>query len=470
MAAVAFLAALVVSAAPPPAPADVQALASAYVGAVNDGAKVAAYLARDVQDVPPPAIAGFFDDQRWISGGGVDLVGARLRQGSPDKLDLAVRNRIYGGVQGVELTLEHRPDGWRINNLDLTPAPAWSTPAKGSLPSGELPMQVNSLVDRGCAAGVFSGAVLVARGPQILTQKACGEADRRHHIANTPETRFNLGSMDKMFTAVAVLQLAEAGKLSLDDTLDRHLDATWLAPETAKQITVWQLMTHTSGLAPDVMSRLGKQPRDRYRALEDFKPLVRDAKPAFAPGSQFDYSNTGFLLLGAVIAQASGEDYDAYVRRHIFEPAGMAATGAVSADDPVENLATGYRRAPDSAYGWRENTPISLLRGIPAGGGFATTGDLHRFAIALQSGKLVSKASLDRLWADPDQHNYGAGFEVNAGAIGHTVGHSGFFPGVSTRLRLYLDRGYTVIVLANTDRAAPPLVDAIEGAILETRP
>lgn len=469
MAAVAFLAALTATAPPPPSSADIQALAQAYVGAVNDGAKVDAYLARDVQEVPPPAIAGFFDDQRWISGGGVDLVGARLRPGAPDKLDLAVRNRIYGGVQGVELTLEHRPEGWRINNLDLTPAPAWSAPAKAGLPPGELPAQVNSLVDRGCAAGVFSGAVLVARGPQILTQKACGEADRRHHIVNTAETRFNLGSMDKMFTAVAVLQLAEAGKLSLDDSLDRHLDATWLAPETAKQITVWQLLTHTSGLAPDIMGRLARQPRDRYRALDDFKPLVRDAKPGVEPGSRFDYSNTGFLLLGAIIAQASGKDYDAYLRRHVFEPAAMTATGAVSADDPIENLAVGYRRATDSAYGWRENTPISLLRGIPAGGGYATLGDLHRFALALQSGKLLSKPSLDRLWTDPDQHNYGAGFEVNTGAIGRTVGHSGFFPGVSTRLRLYLDRGYTVIVLANADRAAPPLVDAIERAILQAR-
>lgn len=470
MAAIALLAALAVSATAPPSPAEIQVLAEAYVGAVDSEAGADAYLARDVQEVPPPAIRGFFDDQRWINGGGVDLVGARLRPGAPDKLDVAVRSRIYGGVQGVELTLEHRPEGWRISNLDLTPAPTWSMPARGTLPAADLPERIGPLVDKGCAAGVFSGAVLVARGPQILTQKACGEANRRDHVPNTVETRFNLGSMDKMFTAVAILQLGEAGKLALGDTLDRHLDATWLTPETAKRITIWQLLTHTSGLEPDVMSALRKQPRDRFRTLDDFKPLVRDGKPAFTPGSGFDYSNTGFLLLGAIIAQASGEDYDTYLRRHIFEPAGITATGAVSADDPIENLAVGYRRAPDSPYGWRENTPISLLRGIPAGGGYSTLGDLQRFAVALQSGKLVSPASLNRLWTDKDQHNYGAGFEVYAGAIGKSVGHSGFFPGVSTRLRLYLDRGYTLIVLANTDRAAPPLIDALEGAILETRP
>ncbi len=470
MAAVALLAALAVSATALPTPADIQTQASAYVGAVNDGAKVDAFLALDVEDVPPPAIEAFFADQRWINGGGVDLLGARLRPGSATKLDVAVRNRIYGGIQGVELTLDHRPQGWRITELDLTPAPAWSAPEAAAPSPIPLPERIGRLVDKGCAAGVFSGAVLVARGPQILTRKACGEANRRYHVPNTVETRFNLGSMDKMFTAVAILQLAEAGKLALDDTLDRHLDAAWLNPETAKRITIWQLLTHTSGLEPDVMSALRKQPRDRFRTLDDFKPLVREAKPGVEPGSRFDYSNTGFLLLGAIIAKASGEDYDAYLRHHIFEPAGMTATGAVSADDPAENLAVGYRRAPDSPYGWRENTPISILRGIPAGGGYSTLGDLHRFAMALQSGKLVSSASLNRLWTDRDQHNYGAGFEVYAGAIGKSVGHSGFFPGVSTRLRLYLDRGYTLIVLANTDRAAPPLVDALEGALLETRP
>lgn len=370
------------------------------------------------------------------------------------------------GSRGVELTLEHKPEGWRIGFLDLTPAPAWAVPSRPPLTEPQLARRVGDLVDRGCAAGVFSGAVLVARGDQVLAERACGEASRRYHAANTLETRFNLGSMDKMFTAVAAMQLVEAGKLSLDATLDRYLDASWLNPQAARRITVWRLLTHTSGLQPDAMSALAKQPRDRFRELADFKPLVRDAQPAFEPGARFEYSNTGMLLVGAVIAQASGEDYYAYVRRHILEPAGMTSTGAFAADDPVENVAMGYRRAPDSPYGWRENTLLAPLRAMPAGGGYSTVADLHRFAVALQTGKLISQASLARLWTDQDQHNYGAGFEVNRGAIGRAVGHSGFFYGVSTRMRLYLDRGYVAVVLANIDRATPPLLDAIEGEIL----
>jgi CubicO group peptidase (beta-lactamase class C family) len=334
----------------------------------------------------------------------------------------------------------------------------------------QLSGEVGRLVDTGCSAERFSGAVLVASGDTVLIQKACGEASRRYHVPNTPGTLFNIGSMDKMFTAVAAMQLVEAGKVSLDATLDCYLDASWLDPAVAQKVTVWQLMTHTSGLSPDVAGQLEDLPRDRYRELNDYKPLMRSAHLAFAPGSRFAYSNTGMLFLGAVVAQASGEDYFEYVRQHVFRPAGMTSTGSFAADDPVEHLAVGYSPVPGTAYGWRENSVRNFLRGMPAGGSYSTVGDLHRFARALQSGKLLSQASVRRLWADPGRNNYGAGFETGDGAVGHVVGHSGLFYGVSTRMRLYLESGYVVVVLANVDRAAPPLLDAIEGQILLATP
>jgi CubicO group peptidase (beta-lactamase class C family) len=127
------------------------------------------------------------------------------------------------------------------------------------------------------------------------------------------------------------------------------------------------------------------------------------------------------VLLGAVIAQASGEDYYAYIRDHVLTPAGMTATGSFASDDPVENLATGYIHAP----GARENTTHLLLRGVPAGEGYSNLADLRRFALALQTGKLVSPAAVERLWADHDHANYAAGFEIEHGAIGLSAGHSG---------------------------------------------
>lgn len=451
--------------APTLTPAQIEAFGRLYADAVNSDAGIAAYLKLNEQPAPDRAISGFFQDQRWITGGGVELLGAKQRPGrSPAIVEIAVRSKLYGAVQGVELTVTDGTEP-HVTYLDLTPAPRWAMPPPAPATPAEVAQGVRKLVEKGCAAEVFSGAVLVAAGEKVLMQSACGEASRRYHVPNRLHTRFNLGSMDKMFTAVAVMQLAEAGRLSLDATLDAYLDASWLDPEAARKVTVWQLMTHTGGLSPDIVDLVEEQPRVRFRDLRDYQPLARKVRTSFEPGSQFEYSNTGMLLLGAVIERASGEDYYDYVRKHVLTPAGMVSTGSISADDPVEDVAMGYIRSPDTSYGWRENTVRNFVRGIPAGGGYSTVGDLHRFAVALESGKLVSPRGLEQLWTDGG-HNYGAGFEIGGGAIGRNVGHSGFYGGVSTRLRIYRDRGYLVVVLANIDRAAPPLVDAIEGALL----
>lgn len=444
------------------APTPAETLGRLYAEAVNSDAGVDAFLKRDVEPVPPAAIRGFFEDQRWISGG-VEFVGARPRSGDPRKIDVAVRGELYGAVQGVELTIDDAAEP-KITMLDLIPAPAWAVAATRQASPAAVTRQVNRMVSRGCDAGRFSGAVLVARGRQVLVRRACGQASRRWGVANTVATRINIGSMDKMFTAVAVMQLVEQGKLSPDATLDRYLDGAWVDPATARKVTIWQLLTHTSGLAPDVVDLSEEDTRDRIRTLADYAPLALKARTTFPPGERFEYSNTGMVLLGAVIEKVSGDTYDAYVQRHIFEPAGMTASGHVATDEPVA-VAMGHMRAPDAPTGWRENSRRVLLRGIPAGGGYSTVGDLHRFALALLDGRLVGAESRARLWADERGFNYGAGFEIGGGAVGRSVGHSGFHRGVSTKIRLYLDSGYVVVVLANIDRAGPPLVDAIEGAL-----
>jgi CubicO group peptidase (beta-lactamase class C family) len=453
------------AAAAPPTPDQAQTLGRIYAEAVNSDAGVEAFLKVDAEPVPPAAIRGFFADQRWIMGGGVDFVGARVRPGAPGVVEVAVRGRLYGAVQGVELLVSEGAEP-RITGFDLTPAPRWAVSPGEPVSEAALAARIAGLVDKGCAADRFSGAVLVAHGAKVVVQRACGEASRRYHVANTTGTRFNLGSIDKMFTAVSAMQLAEAGRFSLDDTLDKHLDASWLDPAVARQVTVWQLMTHTSGLTPDVVELAEDLRPTKLRELADYKPLARQARISFPPGGMFEYSNTGMLLLGAVVAQASGEDYYAYVDKHVLRPAMMTSTGSFAIDDPVESLAIGHIRWLAAPSGWRENTVHNLLRGIPAGGGYSTVGDLHRFALALQDGGLVSKAGLERMWTDEGQDNYGAGFELVQGAVGRTAGHSGFIYGVSTKLRIYRDSGYILVVLANIDRAAPPLVDAIEEALL----
>ena len=445
-----------------PSAAEAETLGRIYAEAVNSEDGVAAFLERDVEPVPPEAIRGFFEDQRWISGG-VEFVGARVREGDPTKIDVAIRGKLYGAVQGVELTVDGAAEP-KVTYLDLIPAPAWAVGAPRDTSRAAIKRGVEAMVRRGCAAERFSGAVLVARGDDILVDRACGLASRRWGIANTTSTRINIGSMDKMFTAVAVMQLIEQDKIAPDATLDRYLDDTWMDPETAKKVTIWQLMTHTSGLAPDAVDLSEEDTRDRIRMLADWAPLTRKARTTFSPGEKHEYSNTGMVLLGAVIEKVSGQAYEDYVRRHVFDPAGMTATGHVATDEPIP-VAMGHMRSPNAPTGWRENSRRVLLRGIPAGGGYSTTRDLHRFARALQTGKLLKPESLARLWEDTRGFNYGAGFEIGRGAIGKSAGHSGFHRGVSTRMRIYLDSGYVVVVLANIDRAGPPLVDAIESTL-----
>lgn len=196
---------------------------------------------------------------------------------------------------------------------------------------------------------------------------------------------------------------------------------------------------------------------------------MRKETLSFSPGTKYQYSDTGMFMLGVAIEKASGESYFDYVRDHIYRPAGMTRTDCYPMNEPVENLAIGYYYAPDSPYGWRENTFAHLFRGGPAGGGFSTVGDLFHFASALRDGKLVTAASLKALWTDRAPNNYGEGFEVQQTAAGKVVGHSGVFPGISSRMSLFLDKGYIVIALSNIDNGAPSLMEAIGDEISHAR-
>lgn len=436
----------------------------AYVAAVNAGDVVGVQRFRDssitsafAQEQPLDAFVQYFANQKRTTGG-VELVDIRI---TPGLAEAALRDRIYGGLRGVKLVLEPGSEQ-RVRELEPGPAPAWTVVAGPPRSPEVIAARARELVRRGCEAEVFSGAVLVAHGDAVLVQTACGEANRRYRVANTPATRFNLGSMNKMITAVAVMQLVEAGKIKLVDRLSKYVDESWLPRAVADQITIAQLLGHTSGLGDFKDDGWEDRPRDAYRDLADFKPLVRTEKLAFPPGSKFEYSNTGMLMLGVVIEAASGEDYYGYVQRHVYDVAGMSSTGSAPMDEPVADLAMGYWRGSE---GWRENSFRQLFRGGPAGGGYSTVGDLYGFARALQVGKLVSPASLNTLWADHPPNEYGAGFEIQTTAAGKVVGHSGAAKGVSARLSLYLDKDYVVVVLSNLDRGGPALNDILTAEI-----
>lgn len=296
-------------------------------------------------------------------------------------------------------------------------------------------------------ADEFSGAVLVARHGKVLFQAAWGRADRTSGMANKPATRFRIGSMNKMFTAVATLQLVEAHKLALDDPIGKHLP-DYPNKEVAAKVTVRHLLTHTGGTG-DIFGPEFEEHRLTLREHRDYLKLYGSRGLTHEPGARFEYSNYGFVLLGALIERVSGVSYDDYVRDHVFRRAGMRSTGSLPEAVDVPNRAVGYMRASPGGA-WAPNTDTLPWRGTAAGGGYSTVGDLLRFAQALSSGRLISKATLAEA-TRPHQQQYGYGFEVRGqGRLG-SYGHGGGAPGMNGELRVFPQLGYVVVSLSNLD-------------------
>jgi CubicO group peptidase (beta-lactamase class C family) len=322
------------------------------------------------------------------------------------------------------------------------------------------------------AQGRFSGAVLIAKdGEPVLTQ-AYGLADRQLDVPNQVNTKFDLGSMDKMFTAVAILQLVEQGKVSLQGTIADYVP-DYPNQEVARSVTIHQLLTHTSGLGDYFESERFDERRAQLRSVEDYLELFADAPLEFKPGEQVRYSNSGYIVLGLIIEKITGQSYYDYVRKNIFEPSGMTDTAAYELDAGVPNLAWGYTRY-DAEYNEtgeiRNNSFLMPMRGGPAGGGYSTVDDLLRFSNALLEHKLLSAASTDLALAPKvrlgEIAQYGYGFMDRGNAQQRIVGHGGGAPGICSMLNIFLDKGHTTIVLTNSDEDCLAAYDIIKAALL----
>ena len=305
--------------------------------------------------------------------------------------------------------------------------------------------------DAAAAADAFSGVLLVARGDEVLLQRAWGLADRAAGTPVTLDTRFRLGSMNKMFTAVAVLQLVEAGRLSLEGSVGQSLPG-YPNADIAK-VTIRQLLTHAGGTG-DIFGPAFDQHRLSLKTHDDYVRLYGARGPTHPPGQVHEYSNYGYVLLGAIIERASGLAYEDYVARHVFAPAGMHDTGALPEDVDVPGRARAYTRK-DGA--WVDAADTLPYRGTAAGGGYSTAADLLKFARALRAGILLSPASL----AEATRRQtpwYGYGFMVGQrhGVAG--FGHGGGAEGMNASLGIFPAQDTVVIGLANLD---PPSVERL---------
>lgn len=394
--------------------------------------------------------------------GGVEFYSVRKYDPPRGANDIVaiVRTRATDEWRGLVATIEPESPH-KIARLTFSPArpPAEIAKDMPRLTDEQIAAELKQFADKLAKAEVFSGAVLVAKDGKPLIVGAWGQANKTYDVPNTPSTRFNLGSMNKMFTAVAIAQLAERGKLSLDDPIEKYLDADWIDRERIAGMTVRHLLTHTSGLSDYFTDEFWDSSRLKFREIADYKPLVRSIRPEFKPGERWQYSNAGFLLLGAVVEKASGTGYYAYIRENIYKPAGMNDSDSYDVDRSAPNLAVGYSSVtgPNGTDEWESNTLKHVVRGGPAGGGYSTVEDLLRFDQALRAGKLVRKETLEMMLTPTPPSlsspvgGYGMGFSVVNGPLGRVVGHSGGFPGISSSLDVHLDSGFTVAVLSNYD-------------------
>lgn len=327
----------------------------------------------------------------------------------------------------------------------------------------ESPAALRAQLGR-CATGDrFAGAVLVARSGEVIFNGAYGLADREDEIPNTPATRFRIGSMNKMFTAVAVLQLVQAGRIALHDPLGTYL-ADYPNRELASKVTIHHLLTHTGGTG-DIFGPQFDSRRLTLRTLKDYVRLYGRRSVEFEPGSSWAYSNYGFILLGAVIEKVTGVSYYDYVRRHVYRRAGMTATGSEPEDQVVANLAVGYTSPTADAARWRPNTETLPYRGTSAGGGYSTVGDLLRFAHALQANRLLNSHYTKLLTtgkAHTPGEQYAYGFSTQPSGGGRSFGHGGGAPGMNGELAIYPDTGYVVATLSNLD---PPAATDVSACI-----
>jgi len=327
------------------------------------------------------------------------------------------------------------------------------------VPDTEIVAQLKAHVDRLAQADSFSGAVLIAKDGKVLWSQAYGIADRNFNVPNKVDTKFNLGSMNKMFTAVAIAQLVERGVLSFEDPVSKWIPGA-LSGDAGDKVRIKHLLSHTSGLGSYFTDEWDAASRARYRSVDDWMPLAKNETLQFEPGTRWAYSNTGMLVAGKVIEAASKQTYFDYVRDHIYKPAGMTNTDAYELDYVTPNLAVGYERemTPNGPR-WHNNIFMHVIKGGPAGGGYSTVEDLLRFDVALRAGKLVGPEFVKLLTTpkpDLSSPQYGYGFGIFAG--GKIVGHSGGFPGISSNLDMYLTSGYTTVVLSNYGRGSQPVV------------
>jgi CubicO group peptidase (beta-lactamase class C family) len=321
--------------------------------------------------------------------------------------------------------------------------------------------EAEAFIEKQSEYNLFSGAVLVQSTDSALIKKAYGLANKKKMVKNTTDTRFNIGSINKVFTAVCVMQLVERGKITLEDKIRTYIPE--LKMPMADEITVQHLLEMKSGLGSYWDSKLFQEKHKQLKDIENYLPIVSEYELSSRPGTERQYSNSGYELLGILVQRVSGKNYYEYVRDNIYGKIGMKNTDSYARDHNNINLAQGYTNysegeplRPNKRGDFKTNVwAWQPLRGTAAGGGYSTLDDLSKFLIALSNNKLLTKASTDmvvnKFRPFPNRKTT---FSFRGGSYG-----------VNAEIHYNSDKEIAVIVLANYD---PPTASNLANRLIET--
>ncbi len=340
---------------------------------------------------------------------------------------------------------------------------------KSGLTEKALAEEIAAYVREKAKTDQFSGSVIVARHGKPLFAEAFGDADKKSQRKNTLDTPVNLGSMNKMFTALAIAQLVDSGHLGYQDTVGQHLP-DYPNPVVREEVTIHQLLSHTSGLGSYWGEKYDSK-KNSLTTVADFVDLFAEDPLEQPPGQGFLYSNNGPTVAGLIIEKVSGLTYYDYIRRNIYRRARMTRSDHYRKDNDGAGFAIGYEKT--EAGEWQDNIDWLGMIGGPAGGGYASANDLLRYSSALSDGAIVSPEQVATVTSGKirlaEDFAYGYGFGEHELAGQRFVGHNGGAPGTNAEFSLFPELGYTVIVLANYGHAATPVADYLRQLIAHSK-
>ncbi|MEN7550496.1 serine hydrolase [Rapidithrix thailandica] len=297
----------------------------------------------------------------------------------------------------------------------------------------------------------FSGAVLIAKNDSILFEKAYGFAHLGHKVKNNTSTKFSYASIGKSFTAVAIFQLIQSGKISLEDPIGKFLPG-YPNKTVRDSVSIKLLLSHRSGLPNYFASeKFINTSKEQFRTMEDLAPLYENEPMESKPNQFFDYRNTNYILLGRIIEVVSKMPYEQYIKENVFARANMKHTGNFDTDHPIENAAEGYMLSNVYPNKLQNTFFMSAVKGTSAGGGYSTLEDLYKFATSFKNNQLLDAKYTNVMKTERPNDSYGFGMQFPRAKDSGIFGHSGGHFGVGAEWRVFEKQGYTVILLTNKD-------------------